>query len=166
MGGRKAIPIDLQLINGNKNRLTKREIEARKAAEERLKPKADRVRPPAWLSDEAKREFKRIAKEMQDLGVLTNVDVDALALYCDAYAAYVECTRIIEAEGLMVEYTNKAAETNKVPHPLLTKKKQLAEQMKALATEMGLTPASRAKLAMPRQPEKEPTEFDKMFGDV
>jgi P27 family predicted phage terminase small subunit len=164
--GRKAIPIELQLINGNKNRLTKREIEARRSAEQRLKPKADRLRPPSWLSPLAKREFRRIVKEMEGLDVLTNIDVDALALYCDAYAAYVDCTRIIEAEGLMVEYTNKAAETNKVPHPLLTKKKQLAEQMKALATEMGLTPASRAKLAMPRQEEKEPTEFDKLFGDV
>jgi P27 family predicted phage terminase small subunit len=164
--GRKAIPIELQLINGNKNRLTKSEIEARRSAEQRLKPKADRIRPPAWLSPVAKREFKRIVKEMDGLEVLTNVDVNVLALYCDAYAAYVDCTRIIEDEGLMVEYTNKAAETNKVPHPLLTKKKQLAEQMKALATEMGLTPASRAKLAMPRQDEKEPTEFERLFGDV
>ncbi|WP_067924856.1 phage terminase small subunit P27 family [Alicyclobacillus shizuokensis] len=164
--GRKAIPIELQLINGNKNRLTKSEIEARRSAEQRLKPRADRIRPPAWLSPVAKREFKRIVKEMDGLDVLTNVDVDALALYCDAYAAYVECTRIIEDEGLMVEYTNKAAETNKVPHPLLTKKKQLAEQMKALATEMGLTPASRTKLAMSKEEPKEPTEFERMFGDV
>ncbi|WP_077616920.1 phage terminase small subunit P27 family [Caenibacillus caldisaponilyticus] len=164
--GRKAIPIELQLINGNKNRLTKSEIEQRREAEKKIKPKSNKVKPPAWLNDVAKKEFKRIVKEMQELEILTNVDVDALALYCDAYASYIECTRIIDEEGMMVEYTNKAAETNKVPHPLLTKKKQLAEQMKALATEMGLTPASRAKLAMPKEQPKEPTEFERLFGDV
>ncbi|SDX05930.1 phage terminase, small subunit, putative, P27 family [Marininema mesophilum] len=51
----------------------------------------------------------------------------------------------------MVEYTNNSAETNRVPHPLLTKKKQLHEQMKSLAVEFGLTPSSRARLAMPQK---------------
>ena len=46
--------------------------------------------------------------------------------------------------GLLVEYTNKAAETNKVPHPLLTKKKQLHEQMKAIGVDFGFTPSARA----------------------
>lgn len=164
--GRKAMSIELHLINGNKNRLTKDEIEKRREAEKRLKPKANKVKPPTWLSKEAKKEFNRIAKEMQDLDLLTNIDIDALALYCDAYVNYIECTRIIAKEGLMVEYTNKAAETNKVPHPLLTKKKQLAEQMKALAMEFGLTPASRAKLAIPREEEKPKSEEEKLFGDA
>ena len=53
----------------------------------------------------------------------------------------------LSEEGLLVEYTNKA-ETNKVPHPLLTKKKQLHEQMKALAVEFGLTPSARAKIVI------------------
>ncbi|MGQ0518440.1 phage terminase small subunit P27 family, partial [Bacillus sp. D-CC] len=81
----------------------------------------------------AKKEFNRISKELMELDLITNVDINALAAYCDAYSDYVECTKIISEEGLMVEYTNKAAETNKVPHPLLTKKKQLHEQMKSLA---------------------------------
>ncbi|MGQ0455276.1 P27 family phage terminase small subunit, partial [Bacillus sp. SS-TM] len=70
------------------------------------------------------------------------------------YSDYVACTKIIGEEGLMVEYTNKAAETNKVPHPLLTKKKQLHEQMKSLAIEFGLTPSSRASLAKPKGDDK------------
>lgn len=164
--GRKAMPIHLQLLNGNKNRLTKKEIEQRLEAEKKLKPKADNIKPPAWLDSIAKKEFKRIAQELMELDLLTNVDINSLAAYCDAYSDYIKCTKIIQEEGLMVEYTNKAAETNKVPHPLLTKKKQLHEQMKSLATEFGLTPSARAKLAMPRQEEKELTEFEQLFGDV
>ena len=65
----------------------------------------------------------------------------------------------------MVEYTNKAAETNKVPHPLLTKKKQLYEQMRSIASEFGLTPTARAKIAIPKREEKPKSEEELLFGD-
>ncbi|MGQ0453800.1 phage terminase small subunit P27 family, partial [Bacillus sp. SS-TM] len=123
--GRKAKPIHLHILEGNTNRLTKEEMKQRLESEKRWKAKSDKVRPPTWLDSVAKKEFKRIAGELLELEVMTNIDVNALALYCDAYADYMACTKIIQEEGLLVEYTNKAAETNKVPHPLLTKKKQL-----------------------------------------
>lgn len=160
--GRRAKPIGLHVVGGNQSRLTKREIEERQEAEEKLTPNSDKVKPPTWLNKVAKKEFKRLAEELMKLKLLTNVDVHALAAYCDAYSDYVECTKIIEEEGLMVEYTNKAAETNKVPHPLLTKKKQLHEQMRSLAIEFGLTPSARAKLAIPKQ-KKERDAFGEMF---
>lgn len=163
--GRKAKPIHLHLLEGNKNRLTKNEIEYRVETEQRLKPKKDKVKPPSWLDPIAKKEFKRIAKELAELDLITNVDVNALAAYCDAYSEYIRCTEIIREEGLMVEYTNKAAETNKVPHPLLTKKKQLHEQMRSIAIEFGLTPSARARLAMPKKEEKPKSEAELLFGD-
>jgi hypothetical protein len=43
--GRRAKPVDLILIQGTKH-LTKEEIEARKEAEAKLRPKDDMVRPP------------------------------------------------------------------------------------------------------------------------
>lgn len=163
--GRKAKPIALHLMEGKKH-LTKAEIERRLAGEQQFSVACDKVKPPAWLNKAAKKEFKRLVKELAQTGLLTNIDVDALALYCDALTQYIECSKIIEQEGMMVEYTNKAAETNKVPHPLLTKKKQLFEQMKALATEFGFTPCARAKIAIPKQEKKEETKFDRLFGDV
>ena len=94
---------------------------------------------------------------------MTNIDVNALALYCDAYADYMACTKIIQEEGLLVEYTNKAAETNKVPHPLLTKKKQLHEQMKAIGVDFGFTPSARARIVMPRAKKGAQTTVEKEF---
>lgn len=162
--GRKAKPVDVILLHGKKH-LTKEEIKARKEAENRLKVKKNKVKPPAWLDDVAKKEFKRLAKELLEIDLVTNIDVDMLAAYCDAYSQYIECTKIIKQEGLMVEYTNKAAETNKVPHPLLTKKRQLFDQMKAIALEFGFTPSARAKLALPKEEPKE-DPIQKMFGDI
>jgi P27 family predicted phage terminase small subunit len=162
---RKAQPVNVVEFNGRKH-LTKDEIERRRAAEGRIKPKSNRIRPPDWLSDLAKDEFKRIIKEMKDLDVITNVDVDALAIYCDAYATYMECTRIIENEGFQIEHVNKAGASNMVPHPLLAKKRQFAEQMKSMATEIGLTPSSRARIALPQEKKKDKSSFDERFGGV
>ncbi|PEA24593.1 phage terminase small subunit P27 family [Bacillus cereus] len=161
--GRKAKPINLHVLEGNTNRLTKAEIERRLDAEKQLQAKKDKVTPPEWLDPVAKKEFERIASELLELDIITNVDVNALATYCDAYSDYVGCTKIIQEEGLLVEYTNKAAETNKVPHPLLTKKKQLHEQMKALAVEFGLTPSARAKIVMPSAKKGTKSTVEKEF---
>ena len=163
---RKAMPIDLHLVSGNRSRKTKLEIEQRKKAEEAIRPQADKIGPPKWLGRDAKKEFKRLVSELQQVKLVTNVDVYAIARWADAYIDYNKCTAIIASEGLMVEYTNKAAETNRVPHPLLAKKKQLHEQMAKIESDFGMAPASRAKIAMPKKEEKEPTAFEKMFGEV
>ncbi len=42
-------------------------------------PKPDKKAPrcPAWLEDEAKKEWKRMAKQMEHLGILTEIDMAA-----------------------------------------------------------------------------------------
>jgi P27 family predicted phage terminase small subunit len=152
--GRKAMPIDLLLIQGNKNKLTKKEIESRKAAEEKLKPKTDKIKPPTWLSPLAKREFKKLAAELNEIGLITNVDVNQLAVYCRAYARFIE-----------IQKGNEDPETGET----ITDEKTLDtlfKQLKSMAIEFGFTPSSRAKLAMPKEEEKEKTPEEKMFGDV
>lgn len=164
--GRSAKPVILQLLEGNKGKYSKAQLQERLDRENSIKPKSDNIKPPSWLSPFAKREFKKMVKELLEVDLMTNVDVVALARWCDAYDDYIKFKRIIDEEGEMVEYTNKAAETNKVPHPLLTKKKAAAEQMDKIDKEFGLTPASRAKIAIPKQPEKEESKEEQMFGDV
>jgi P27 family predicted phage terminase small subunit len=152
--GRKAMPIDLLLIQGNKNKLTKKEIEARRAAEAKLKPRADKIKPPSWLSPLAKREFKKLAAELDEIGLMTNVDVNQLAVYCRAYARYIE-----------LQAGNEDPETGET----VTDEKTLDtlyKQLKSMAIEFGFTPSSRAKLAMPKEEEKEKTPEEKLFGDI
>jgi P27 family predicted phage terminase small subunit len=146
--GRQAKPIHLQLLEGNKSHLTKAEIDKRQKAEENISFKSDNIKAPTWLNKEAKKIFSKLVKEFEHNELLANVDVHALSLFCDAYTDYINCSRMIEEEGLMVEYTNKAAETNKVPHPLLTKKKQSFDQMNKIMGEFGLNPVARARLAI------------------
>jgi len=164
MMGRHAKPVDLQLVDGNKNKMTKEEIDKRKKAEEAINFKSDKVKPPTWLSDDAKKVFRKLVKEYEHNEMLVNVDVHALAMFSDAYINYIQCCEIIDKEGLMIEQTNKAGATNSVPHPLLTKKKQLFEQLNKIMGEFGLSPSSRAKLAIPSQIEKVNDKLS-LFGD-
>lgn len=154
MPGRKAMPIELLLINGNKNKLTKEEIEARRKAEAAIKPNANAVRPPSWLNATAKREFKKLASELLQTELITNVDVNQLAMYCSAMARYIEMQKGIENEETgEIEIDEKKLDI-------------LFKQLKAMAAEFGFTPSSRAKLAMPKEPEKKKTKEEELFGDV
>jgi P27 family predicted phage terminase small subunit len=65
------------------------------------------------VTDMTKEEFYRQVELLKEIDLITEADIVQLATYCDAYADYVECSRSIQEEGLMVEHANKA-ETNKI----------------------------------------------------
>jgi len=127
----------------------------------RAKGRANEPRPaagappmPRWLSKEAKAEWKRIVPDLLALGVLTRVDRTALAAYCQAHAELVEATRLLEAEGriLGVPVFNKAGDqtgTVKKAHPAVRLQRDAFARVKVFLGEFGLTPATRAKLAVP-----------------
>ena len=166
MAGRKAKPISLILHEGNKSKKTKKEIEERLNAE--VKPNTDKIEKPYWLEDDsiACEEWDRIVDELVELELMTNVDITVLASYCEYYSKFVEATQALRKEGLFIEYTNKFGATNVTEHPLVNTQKKAFEAVLKCCTELGLTPSSRAKIAIPKKKEEEPTELDRMFGDV
>jgi len=170
---KRAKSIALHLVDGKKH-LTKAEIEKRKAAEEAITNGTDKVKPPSWLCKVGKKEFRIRAKELLAIKLITNADVNALAVYCDTYADYLTCVQIIRDDKMMVDAKsgssgpkgNSVSVTKNVPHPLLVKKRQLAEQLQKLGAEFGFTPSARAKIAMPKKEPKKKTAFEETFGNV
>lgn len=69
-------PTDLVVMKGKKH-LTKAEIEARKNAE--VVAPNDKVKPPAYLTPEQKKKFRKLSKELLAIKLIANVDCDALA---------------------------------------------------------------------------------------
>jgi len=69
-------PTDLVVMKGKKH-LTKEEIEARKNAE--VVAPNDKVKPPAYLTPEQKKKFRKLSKELLAIKLIANVDCDALA---------------------------------------------------------------------------------------
>lgn len=159
--GRKAKPIDVLVAEGNSH-LTKEEIEARRAAEEALKPNSDNIVRPSWLDPLARKAWDVLTKELQALDLLTNVDVYALAIACDAYSKYVQASKAIKKQGLTIEYTNATGATNVIANPNVAIAHKYHQIYKAYLAEFGLSPSSRAALALQQEPE-DVDEFGELF---
>ena len=80
--GRKPKPTAVKVLEGNPG---KRGLNAGEPKPEKKAPRC-----PAWLEAEAKKEWKRMAKQMERLGILTEIDMAAFAGYCQAYARWKE----------------------------------------------------------------------------
>jgi P27 family predicted phage terminase small subunit len=163
MAGRKAKPLELILLQGNSH-ITKKEIAQRKERE--INPKKDKIKCPSWLDPVAKKEWRRISLELQELNLLTNIDINALAIYCDAFSKYMKATEEINKFGLVIKHTNKSGATNIVTNPYVQIANKYADLINKYCVEFGLTPSARAKISIPKKEEKEKTPAEEMFGDI
>jgi P27 family predicted phage terminase small subunit len=116
-------------------------------------PKPALVRPscPAWLTLQAKREWRRIAKELEILGLLTRVDRAALAAYCQCYGRWWQAEKVIQERGFVTEVFRLDAEGNEVTsylqqRPEVSISRNMLMLMKAFLTEFGMTPAARTRI--------------------
>ncbi|MGY6209720.1 phage terminase small subunit P27 family [Cytobacillus firmus] len=143
-------PTDLLLVKGKKH-LTKEEIAKRKASE--VKAPADKVRAPSYLPNDLKKEFRKIAKELLDIEIITNLDVDALARFIISRKMYLELTKKILGNTALL-----------LDKDTISIQDKLFKQCRASASDLGLTISSRCKLVVPKKEEKkEPSKFSK-FG--
>lgn len=69
--GRKSTPTAMKKLEGNPGN---RPLNAKESTPEKKAPTC-----PKWLEPEAKKEWKRLAKQMEGIGILTDVDMAAFA---------------------------------------------------------------------------------------
>lgn len=153
MGNRRQ-PIDLIIAKGKKN-LTKKEIEERKAKE--IKVSNNSVEPPSYLPDNLKEEFTRIANELIEIGIMSNLDCEALARFIVSESQYQKVSeRIIKMKTIGPTYMD-----------LINVQDKLFKMTRQAANDLGLTISSRCKLVVPKKEEKKKESgFDSRFGGV
>lgn len=95
--------------------------------------------PPAWLSPEAKREWRRVMPILVQRRILTTADLGMLESYCTAIGAMREAQRILSAEGLVVGGKR---------HPAFGIMNAAQTTARLCAAELGLTPVSRSRPAI------------------
>ncbi|NFM47897.1 phage terminase small subunit P27 family [Clostridium botulinum] len=145
-------PIDLIVAKGKKN-LTKKEIEERKSSE--VKAPADKIKSPSYLPNNLKKEFKRIAGELIDIGIMSNLDCEALARFIVSEYNYQKITKKLLKTGI----------DNEKYLDLLLMQEKLFKMCRQSAGDLGLTISSRCKLVVPKKEDKkELTEEEKLFG--
>ena len=154
MAGPAPKPTKLKKLAGNpgKRRMNAAEPE----------PRADAGYCPRWLPDEAKREWRRVAPELLRLGLLTVVDVLPLVAYCMAYARWREACDVLEKQGLTFATPNGYEQQR--PEVAIANKAMM--EMKALAQEFGMTPASRSRVTLPSAKPTDPFEAFLASGEM
>lgn len=100
---------------------------------------------PRHLDDEAKKEWKRISKELTSMGLLTSVDRAALAAYCAAYSRWASAEEQIQKFGLVIKSPKSGYP---VPNPYVGIANTALDLMRKFASEFGMTPASRTRLSV------------------
>ena len=132
--GRKPTPTAIKELEGNPGK--------RALNDKEPKPVKKAPACPKWLEDEAKKEWRRLAKQMEQLGILTQVDMAAFAGYCQAYARWREAEDFITQHGSI--FKTPSGYVQQVPQVSIAQ--QNLKIMQSFATEFGLTPACRARI--------------------
>lgn len=160
--GRNRKSIDLQ--NGN---LTCKQKIDREIEENSIVTGREQLEePPSWLRNKAaKDEWKRLVEQLKTLKIISNLDLNNLGAYCNAYSWYIEVTKQLKKEPLIINYTNKANATNLIENPLIKIQMKYSDEMRKYASLLGLSIDSRLKLASLKGKKKN-DEINDEFGDI
>ncbi|AML51729.1 phage terminase small subunit P27 family [Falsihalocynthiibacter arcticus] len=135
MRGRKPKPTALKLIQGNPGKRSINKSEP--------KPPATMPTCPSHLSPTAKAEWKRLARVLNDIGLLTIADRTVFAAYCQSYGRWVEAERKLQDSPTLLKMPSGYIQTS----PWLTISNKQSELMLKYMAELGLTPSSRTRLS-------------------
>ncbi len=135
MRGRKPMPTALRIVTGNAG---KRPLNTREP-----KPVTAIPTCPAHLSPTAKAEWKRLARHLHNLGVISELDRAALAAYCQAYGRWVEAERKLKETPILLRTPAGYVQ----PSPWLAISNKNVELMHKFMSELGLSPVSRSRVS-------------------
>lgn len=141
-------PTDLIKANGRKH-LSKAE-EAERRAKEAKVPSPKTAKPPKWLPEQLKKEFRALGKKLIAAGIYTDLDADTLARYMVAQHQWIIATE--EAEDALSRRDLYRAERWGRVQDLYFK------QARNCANDLGLTVTSRCRLVVPEEATQKPEE--------
>lgn len=138
MSGRRQ-PTEVVLANGRKH-LSTSEIAERKAREVKL-PTAKAAKPPKWLQEPLKKDFRVLGKKLISAGLYTELDADTLGRYLVAQQEY-----LLATEQVSKAYAEQDPE--EVENWTRIQERHF-KQARSCANDVGLTVTSRCRLVVP-----------------
>jgi len=154
--GRRALPANVHALHNNPSKKNLGVL-----LDETVRPPVKIPVMPSHLAEEAKREWRRITKHLEVLGLISQIDRAALAGYCTAWGDYVWAeNRIAQLNGaqkigdqeLAADATGERGRIWDTPSgykqisvPLQIRNRALEMMAKFLA-EFGMSPAARTRV--------------------
>jgi P27 family predicted phage terminase small subunit len=161
MRGRKPKPTHLKLVTGNPGKRRLNPAEPRPAS-------AGVPAPPAELSDEAKTEWRRVARGLHRIGLLTGVDRAALAAYCQAWGRWRQAEHALAEMAMRDPLTRalmvRTKDGNLIQNPLVGIANKAMADMVRYAAEFGMTPSARSRIGAAPNPNDKEDPAESYFG--
>ena len=98
------------------------------------------------LSSQAGRVWESLAPKLHGLGLLAEIDQSTFAVYCQAYADWLEVTRVLNKLGVANWYTETESGYRQVI-PEVAVRDKAYQVMQRLGMRFGLDPSSRIGIA-------------------
>ena len=109
----------------------------------RLPPRTRIPTPPRNMGKHGRREWRRVAKVLIALGVLTDLDMTLFTAYCHLYHEYYDAQLQVTKLGtILISQRSGGAYQN----PYVAIKRQALRDMKDLSAKFGLSPPDRARV--------------------
>ena len=151
MGGRPPLPTRLKLLRGT--------LEPKRINPDEPEPEPAIPTCPSHLDSTARREWKRMAQQLYDLGILSEIDRAGLAAYCQAWSTWVKATKGLAKTGQLA----MTPQGFPVQNPLLGIANRAQAEMRAWMTEFGMTPSSRSRVHAVK-PKQQGDEFEEFLS--
>ena len=130
-------PTVLKLLKGNPGcrRINKLEPQ----------PSKDAINPPAWLTGVSLKKWNELVPQLIELGVMTNVDVEAIARYCTMHEQFLRTLAEVRAGRDIFEIKDSNGKTKYIQAtPWATMLTKVSAMMLRVEQEFGLTSSSRS----------------------
>ena len=105
---------------------------------------------PDCLGETGKKEWKRMSEILLPQGLLSKIDMAALAAYCQSYGNWHDAEKQLNGENRIITTPNG----RDVPNPLIGIINKYADHMRKFLIEFGMTPASRSKVSAKKTKKK------------
>lgn len=133
--GRKRKPTQILKLSGG--------YRADRRPRDEVEVKTKRPPMPKFLKGEAKDEWNRIVELLVDNDLVTELDMAALAMYCQEWKIYY---KLCEKLWRIDQYTTKTSNGNLIQHPLVGAKNKAFSNLLAICREFGFSPSARSSL--------------------
>jgi P27 family predicted phage terminase small subunit len=141
MAGRKPLPTHLKLIKGT--------ARPHRLNAEEPKPTVTIPEAPDNLDERAKAKFRSAAELLARHGIMTELDVGALARYSVVWCRWIDAEAEVKRRSPVV----KTEGGNIIQNPFLAIANKCLFQMAQIESEFGMTPSSRSRIRATVMPE-------------
>ncbi len=132
-------PTKLRLLRGNPG---KRSINRREPSPPVAAPSC-----PIWLSPEAKHIWKETVPLLKEMRILTRIDRDALAAYCQSYARWKAAEQFLDQHGEIYPVKDKSGSVRFMKQfPQVSIAQSYLQIVRSYQQEFGMTPSARTRV--------------------